>query len=237
MGYPRHLYLTFGGRFFVEEQWSGGIRLAAPAGPDGEADSAWISTAEEGVQYCADAVEAWFTSSGAMVSSQAKLDWVKLNAIDADGTYLDKSNTTLIEYPTATAPSGGSGGFDWPQITAVVSFRTDVQRGLAARGRLYVPTTTGKSLAGRIGEADCLTMATAARDLLETLRDMPQLLIGGQLAPCVVSRGVLLGPGNYGPGVARYIRRAEVGDVVDTQRRRRNELVEVYSGVAVNPDD
>nr|CRY96751.1 hypothetical protein [uncultured prokaryote] len=237
MGYPRHLYLTFGGRYFTDEIWSGGIRLASPASPNDEGDEAWTITAAEQNQYAADAVETWFTSAGAKVSGMARLDWVKLNAIDTDGSYLDKSNTNLVEYPTDTAPTGGSGAMDWPQISVCVSFRTDVSRGLAARGRLYVPAVVSKSGAGRVGAADCLTMATAAKDLLEELRDMPQLLIGGQLAPCVVSRGLRTGPDTWGPGVARYIRRSEVGDVADTQRRRRNELVEVYSGVDVDPDD
>jgi hypothetical protein len=236
MGYPRHLYLTFGGRFFDIEAWSGGIRLASPAEPNDESDDAWIQTAESQVEAAAELVRLWFVNPASNVMGTARLDWVKLNAIGEDGRYLDEGNTSLVEYPQDTAPTP-PGGFDWPQVATVVSFRTDVTRGLAARGRLYVPTAVGKSGAGRIAGADQVEMLEPMRDLLEGLRDLPQLLIGGQLAPCVVSRGRQTSPGVYGPGIARYIRRVEVGNVQDTQRRRRDQLPEVYEGLDVDPDD
>lgn len=235
MGYPTHLYLTFGGRFFDIENWSGGIRIASPATPNDEPDELWIQQAENSVAAAAELVRLWFVNPASKVMGTARLDWVKLNAIGEDGRYLDEGNTSQVEYPTATAPTP-PGGFDWPQVATVVSFRTDVTRGLANRGRLYVPTAVAKSGAGRIAGADANGMLAPMRTLLEGLRDLPQLPIGGQLAPCVVSRGRQQSPGVYGPGVARYIRRVEIGDVQDTQRRRRDQLPENYVGTAVDPD-
>lgn len=236
MGYPRHLYLTFGGRFFDIETWSGGIRLASPGEPNDEPIDLWDQTAESLVEDAAALVRAWFVTPAAKVMGTARLDWVKLNAINEDGLYANSGVTHEVVYPADTAAAGGGGGLDWPQVATVISFRTDVTRGLANRGRLYVPTAVAKSGAGRIGGSDQVGMLEPMVTLLEGLRDLPQLLIGGPLSPCVVSRGRQSSPGVYGPGVARYIRRVEVGNVQDTQRRRRDDLPEVYEGLDFDPE-
>ena len=96
------------------------------------------------------------------------------------------------------------------QITPVVSLRTN-QATRAGRGRFYAPSpAVDTQVQGRMG-------ATAQGHLADAAEDMFASLVGDGLTPVLYSRTTF---------TTNQITSLDVGDVLDTQRRRRSKLVE-----------
>lgn len=100
-----------------------------------------------------------------------------------------------------------------PQVAVVVSKRTNVAN-RSGRGRFYLPAMT-------VDAVDGGRLSIAARDLvLNAVQRMITSLKGAQVFPMIWSQGATTGIPITSWGV---------GDVFDTQRRRRNALVEARS--------
>jgi hypothetical protein len=116
-----------------------------------------------------------------------------------------------------SGPGGTHSGTQLPvQNSVVVSLRT-LQVGSAGRGRMFLPSPSSTLLAnGRVSNVAAQDIAEGAKDFMEALA-----FTGGN----VNVRPIVTG-GNF----TRYavVNRVRVGNVVDTQRRRRNRLQEVY---------
>ena len=209
--------VTLSGTMFGgAEEWSTGFFL----GNEG-ADVADAS------QLAADAIRnAWitfFTNSGSAISNAYSFTQCKIAAIGADGhTELDQ---VYYSYPT-TATVGGGGAFVNPaQCALAVTLLSGTPRGKGSKGRMYLPginmSPTGTT--GKLNSTAINTLATNVKTFFDTIDgsfDVPQQLI-------LAARGT--GPI---PGLnARndYVETIRVGDVMDTQRRRRNQLVETYT--------
>lgn len=103
-----------------------------------------------------------------------------------------------------------------PQNSAVVSLRT-LQIGAAGRGRMFLPSMTSAALSGaKIATTPQSDLADAAQTFMQDLEV--------SLAPFVVP---IVTGGNY----TKYarVKGIRVGNVMDTQRRRRNKIAEVYA--------
>lgn len=136
-------------------------------------------------------------------------------------------------YPSTAAPAGTVGAASMtqdgtstsihPYPTSVVCTLQTALAGRRHRGRFYWPGL-GLTIAGngRIGGTDVGNMAVAFADLLERIGEYA----GGPdpLRPAVVS--------TVGDEVTP-VTSVRVGDVPDTQRRRRNNLVEAYQTAPV----
>lgn len=96
------------------------------------------------------------------------------------------------------------------QCAPVVTLRTDILS-RAGRGRFYAPSLAVDAVAGG-------RMTTAARD---TLADAAEDLVQG-----LTAAGGTLVIYHRGSGTTTPVTSLDVGDVIDTQRRRRNKLVE-----------
>lgn len=225
MTYAPHLLLSFGGRLFGVEQWACNLRMLL-----GEPDAAvpvslatMTTWAEENVEDVALDVAAWFTDGQARNSSAARLDYVKLNPIGANGRYANETETILYEWASGDAPAGVTAPGE-PQNSLVVSLLTDATRGRASRGRFYPPTgtITVDSATGYIDDQVTAAVAGAALTLLNNLANMPGVDLQ---SPRVVVASDL-----GQPGPVRNVTSVAVGDVMDTQRRRRRSLVETYAG-------
>lgn len=169
-----------------------------------------------------------FLASGGGVShfcTIAELRSLELYAVGSDGHVVDvpsgPSKATLL---WTTTPRGGSGGKPVPlQDSVAVSWVTaaNTPRG---RGRIF---TAGVSSAildvdGTVASASRATLATAGAALISGLR------LGTTVGPFV--RPVVMG----NPWSTAYvIKRARVGSIFDTQKRRTNALTEVYSAADV----
>lgn len=120
-------------------------------------------------------------------------------------------------------PVGANSGTQLPpQNSVCVSLRT-LQVGSAGRGRMFLPSPSSTSLSGaRLATAAQGDVTDAAAQFLEDISYMS----GPFVQPIVTG-------GNF----TKYavVKAVKVGNVVDTQRRRRNRLSEVYLDTSVNP--
>lgn len=196
-------------------RWSVGINYGA--GPGGDL----VTTAAD--------LRAWAVDLGGSIALGAYLGPRMLSNLTAEGTvrdvtcyYYDASSPTAVAVGQATTVKVGTGSVRMPaQVSAVASLRTGLS-GRSYRGRFYWPA---------IGEtmADTLSfVAGAAPALCEEFRDFI-VDIGatgpnGTLIPVVHSATLDL---------LTAVSEVAVGSIPDTQRRRRDNLVEAYSVAAV----
>lgn len=124
-----------------------------------------------------------------------------------------------------TTPAGGSGSAPHPaQIAWTVSLRTNSPGG-SGRGRLYWPATGLTILVGSLRPAagTVTSFMTAFRDYLSALETAIDAVIDETVDLCVWSR----------VNASRaLVTKVLVGDVLDTQRRRRDELPEAYQEIS-----
>jgi hypothetical protein len=97
------------------------------------------------------------------------------------------------------------------QCAPVVSFRT-ATLSRAGRGRIYAPSPAVSVL------TDGRLTSTAAGHLADSAQAMLQALDTAGFTPVIYHRAA---------GTTTNITSIDVGDVIDTQRRRRNKLIEV----------
>jgi hypothetical protein len=203
-----HHYVQWGGTLPGGDDWSCGLRMTPVGAGTATNDPAMMT----GV---AAAIEAFHAAAGAQVGPGAKLTFSKMNAVGVDGHYL----SLLTQEHVHASVAGGGSGANTPanQIALVVTLETGFARGPAHRGRFYLPLpmiTPGSD--GRIATGSRDPVVTAAAAFLTALN--------------AVSAGAKVGVYSRKSGAAahRIVTSMSVGRVLDTQRRRRNKLVEAY---------
>lgn len=228
MTYQPHALLRFGGSWFGAEQWSCGVRIATD--DFGNTVQNWIDALEPNepggvptlLTDAREHVEAWFLRPQSYISENATLEYVSLNAIQPDGDYADPGDPHNDVFEPQDVLTGTSVIQTWPQLTTCISLRTAVTRGLATRGRMYAPSAPNAVGSGRIAATTTQDMAGSFATFVEDIATLESIALAGQPRVVVVS-------GVGAPGPMRIVTKILVGDVQDTQRRRRNELDEVYA--------
>lgn len=213
MPYAEHVRVTFRGSMPGSEIWTTNLNLDITAG-NGNSDAFLEDLAEL-------AVTIWTTFHSA--SSAGFSTVVFFERVD---TYFIGSNGRAIRQGTAApaSPVGGVGTITMPnQIAVVASLRTG-QPGRARRGRMYLPmlaqdlNTDGRWPATNRDSALALTGAM--------LNAFSGTSIGSVTFIVCVASGV-------GVGANYPVTSVQMGRVFDTQRRRRNQLVEAPASVPV----
>jgi hypothetical protein len=209
-----HIYVQWGGKLPGGEQWSCGLRLASttptqPVDPD-VVNGTGLQTSIK------NAIVAFHQSDKTNLGTGAKLSFVKTNVIDVTGHYKDPGATN--EIVLADLPGAGTSPQVFPnQVALVVTFTTNFNRGPAHSGRIYLPLFNSVlDSSGLVPAANADLVSQAADTLIASLNST-----GGQFTPAVFSRKT---------GAARHhqITGNRVGRVLDTQRRRRRSLPELY---------
>lgn len=207
--YPvEHYYLSFGGTIAGVEEWSMGLRLSAALVTN---DQLTEATALVGLS---DVLKAQWALTSNPCRNDVILSWVKYNRIGVDGKYA-KPYTNVLDLAPAVA-SGSSSATPMPlQIALVVTLETGFTRGLAHRGRIYLPGPKWPVT------APGMVLASAALDLtrdwvVSTLQAINAETNSGKL--CVYS-GVR-------EGAVREITSVSIGNYYDTMRSRRGQVVE-----------
>lgn len=205
MVYPiQHDLMVFGGSLYQTEQWSMSLRM--------EPSSDGVVPYQESLDNAAAIVSTWWTS-GAYSTSKATLEFLKLNRIGTDGKYMNPSMTYLHEYPTPLAGPVAGAGFP-AQVSLVATLTTGAVRGLAAKGRIFLPAVAAPVGAdGRIQATEATSYAQSVANLLTNLNGAPGL-------------GRVMVISNVREGAARPVTGVQVGRVYDTMRSRRTSLVE-----------
>lgn len=217
----RHLYLTFGGPLAGTEIWTTGLRFAHPEQGTGDhnvTQSEWNALVAAGpMPGILTDITTWFSSgnTGAAIGALANLSWAKLAYVSTDGHYisdppLTRDQTPVVPPVTTQLP---------PQVSYVISLRSGLVLGEANHGRMYAPPPTwAPGQNGGIATDQQVTYArTAAKTMINALTARLTPSIPG-IRPCIMS--------TVGSGTTKSVSKLGVGRVLDTQRRRRNGLVE-----------
>lgn len=205
--------ISYGG----EEEWTTGFFMGN-AGADANAPSQAV------VDAMGPLWNTFFTSAANKFGNNFQTTEIKIAQLDVDGHTVADSP----KYYTYPAPiTGGWNGSGFPPQIALVGTLVGVSpRGLASKGRMFLPGINASLDAnGRISASDRLAICTGLRVFLRGVVD----IAGEDNVPILASKGR---PGIIPtPGVSHEIISVRVGNVYDTQRRRRNALVEAYSTV------
>lgn len=213
--------------FAGTEEWSTGFFMG----------SATADAADPGSTTAAAIAPFWttfFQAATSRIATTYKTDSIKVSQLETDGD-VDLDMIDIYDYPSAIA-GVQSGAVFPPQITLAATLTSDFQRGLAAKGRMYLPgvqavVNTGT---GKISTTDAAGIATNLKTFFDAVNgsiDIPGTVI-------LASKGRKLngpGPGEYSyiGGRSASVTGLRVGDVFDTQRRRRGDLAEAYSAVVL----
>jgi len=186
-----------------------GVHVANPSGTTDEAASTWsdaLNLMWNGVAAPADSIKQLFTTRLAIDLSFA----VQLS--DADGHQVQKVENT--ETLTGTSVDNDMP----PQVAVAVSLRTGTPT-RKGRGRFFLPSPSVVA-----GAADG-TVDSAAQDAMSVAAAAALTLLNtAGYQPIVFHRDTVSGTD------VLFVR---VGSVFDTQRRRRNRVVESYIQTAI----
>ena len=207
--------LSIGGRLGATERWT----INPAFDPEWESSAAaWDQEAGEAMVIAAAGV-----TPGAQILS-ALSSAANISTFRLEGRNDDHSLAGVAEYILPT-PYAGSGAPSKPaQSAMVLSLRTNTP-GASGRGRLFLPAinvpldTTTLRLSTVTTGALLPNVVSYLRGVQDAMRDAGDFFPWTSLNLCVVSRST---------GQRPLVNRIQIGDVIDVQRRRRDEIRETY---------
>lgn len=202
-----------GDSFNQQEIWTTGFYMAPNFGS--------ATLAGDLAQKIAPAWQTFFTSAGSSVSNKYRTLSIKANLVGTDGKQITNPTQEYF-YPAPIVGANAAAPLP-PQITLVASLRTTLPRGLATHGRMYLPgINAGVDADARIAGGTRTTIAAGFQTFLNAVN------------------AIGVGGGNFvhvasfkGTGIDRPVTKLLLGDLYDTQRRRKNALTEQYTTVPV----
>lgn len=222
------LKLTFGGfQADAQDIWTCGLNLAITHGEAAQiipenAVNAFNAYADDIDADIVDIFSSYIRTPDMDVPVGATLNWIKLAVIGNDGQYIADSKVWEVS---------GVTGADLkpyvPQVSLVMTLASNKRADPGKYSRFYLPTSspTGDSNYRPVFLAD---KAERTAMLIETLqRRVSGGLIDYEIYPAAVTSSPKH-EGDYLP-----ITRVRVGNVFDTQRRRRNKISEAYTEAEV----
>lgn len=161
----------------------------------------------------------WSTSTH-HIPAAATLQYLKVNNIGADGKYVDKANTNRHDYSSV---AGGAASTGAPAYVGLVgTWETGNARGLAHRGRMYLPNSALSCTGNEV--------STTVRDAVRSdYVALFAVLCTHFAAGANSAVGVVASSKN---GSFHIITGVSVDTVVDVQRRRKNATKGTRSTVA-----
>lgn len=178
---------------------------------------------------------AWFNQTA--ISAYAQGFWLKVFAIGPDGKAIappgfSQGSPCLLTWTEASRLNGNGSSNTLPLQCSVVASHRTAQTGKKGRGRQFLPAIDQNSItAGGRLTSDARTACLNAQVAALEAASMDGTLTNPFVYPSVISSG-----SGSPSGLTRYavINGVRVGDVIDTQRRRRNRLVESYASADVS---
>lgn len=264
MAGEKHLLLTFRGHpvYNAAESWQFGIRLALWQGqPDqnvGTLPNNWVveGVQEEREEPGLGTVYTQFSVAGSAGAQFAPDDYLQDYAVPAAKAFIGFAgrfsnqvsftearmyaigdNGRVVQSVLGPARAGVylnpaqagqvTGSPLPPQNTVAASLRTQ-RAGRRGRGRIYLPYLSNSSLnsSGGIGSTVVDSLRNGVDNLLEELATNTNQTTNWSVRPIVTGSPWQ----SYG-----IITQVEVGDRIDTQRRRRRQIKETYSSAPVTP--
>jgi hypothetical protein len=152
-------------------------------------------------------------------SNKVQLHTIKASPIASDGSVVG-GMTTLLTW-TSSFTGGSESGNPLPFENSVVASWNTPVIGPKGRGRIYWPVMSASQL-NSDGRLDSTTQAGFLADVVSMLEGF---VITGGVGHSEWALPIVTGGDYTKYGVITGVR---VGDVIDTQRRRRRQLVETY---------
>lgn len=220
-----HLLINYHGELPGGEEWSVGFRTIA-AQPD-------PSELQTYAQYAADC---WQISANiangfnAMNPVGVTMTGCTVRQIDING------KTVTVAEAAPQAPSGGTvANPQCPNQTAVTVSLLTAKAGRSYRGRVYLPVLAPGTLTsfGRISGGDVTFLGQFMTALTGLLVGVAGVVNPPAVAPAALFRLAVQSKTSGQP--AAPITSCKIGDVMDTQRRRRDKLIEAYTTFPVPP--
>lgn len=215
----RLLKLTWGGTVAGSDVWTNQLHITPG---DGEPlDQQTVFDAIDLSGTIKDLIRTAYTGTGGIARYET-LDWVKLSMIDENGLLVGEPK--YYDYPT---PVAGTSTFNVPpQDSIVLTLTTNVARGLAYKGRIFLPAGFAdvQGTDGRLTPAAVSSLVARFKTMFDGLQQYLALVPEGAVA--VVASDVRQGATHNITGI-------QIGNLVDTQRRRRNRLDETYTGAQI----
>lgn len=213
-----------GTAFNGAEEWSTGFNI-------GEVDADATMPDQALADLVRDEWRAFMIKADSNISAVYEATLVKVSSIGVDG----KSNAADTVYANFPVVTKGVNGERHPaQIALVATLLGVPARGVASKGRMYLPGVfAGVGLDGKISAPTPLNIATNLRTMLFNIAasnvtpNVPMLASPGSVNKDGTPRLGGSGPKNS------QITAVKVGNVFDTQRRRRNAFSEAYVTVQV----
>jgi len=210
----RIVKVTLSGTMFGgAEIWSTGFYLGSET-----ADASPITA--QGMADVSFAWETFFKAASSEISSKYTYNQLKMHVVNNDGKTL--ADSAQYHSPATAAVGGYVGAALPPQIAVVATLANSMPRGLATKGRMFLPGVASTiDTTGHIPTASTTAIATNLKTFFDAIHndaDTP-----GNLMLASVGRGPL-----HTDGAIRKVDTVRVGNVFDTQRRRRNALTETY---------
>lgn len=195
---------VFGSIQNPKEIWSWGFQLGGFAAPN--------PTQYEQIEQ---RIEQLHGDANAKIGNKAFLLSVKFSEVGADGLVI--GNPYVVEPINPIPGGGGASPYPW-QVSVGVGLRTR-QRGPSKRGRFYLPAPTVpiSDTDGTISVGNVGTITGAVGDALYDINQIAKQQAGVVGIVVASSRGY-----------NTVVKDVSVGQVLDTQRRRRGELEEAY---------
>lgn len=217
---PTHRVTFAGTTMTTGEEWATGFWL----GP-------MFGAVDPPTQAEADALktlwQTFFTAASSKFWNGCKTEYVKVSLVGTDGK-ANPENTKFSYYSPVISGASTDTGIMPPQVSLVATLTSTKARGYASKGRMYLPGNNAPiSSDGKINTTTVNAIAANLKTLLDGVNahaDIPWPVILNS----ALSAGI---PGH--PAAIEPVIGAKIGNVYDTQRRRRNQLQEVYSVVTL----
>lgn len=207
-----HILLQFSGTLPGGEVWSFGLRSDTVAAGITQAQLQTIA------DNCEDAYSAFHAVAANSMGNGVLFDLVTARVITTIGL------TRMQAEASPTSPVAGSGSTTYPnQVATVVTLLTSAA-GRRGRGRVYLA-----SLGGTIGATG--RMSTTKRSSLVTSFASTVDVVNSNLSAVTAGSKVAV-QSQVVPSAAKVVS-VRVGDVLDTQRRRRDAMVESYASAPI----
>jgi hypothetical protein len=200
------------------EVWTTGFWAGSPGGdaPD---------PTDLGAEMIADEWQTFFTAVAVKISYLFTTQTIKITPYSAGGV-IDQAKIKSYSYPAAIGGAHAGAG-NPPQCAVVATLVAGSGIGNGGKGRMFLPGIgTGIDTTGHLPTGDCNSIASALATFFANVNasfDAPGLAINA--AKTSATTGML--------AINRELTHVKVGNVFDTQRRRRNALAEAYSTDAI----
>lgn len=221
--YPKpFLRITFGGTIYGEQDiWSCGINFAKRSEGENPYPPEWFDRAQEVSDEIDVNVSNWFTDTDMYISQHASLTWVKAAWIGTDGLYLADAGVTDI----GPGVLGSANSSPAPQLSTAITFETTRRRAPGKHGRIFppmnIPAITEN---GHVASYAADAMAVRTAEFLTDIQRSLDVVYNDSLVPIVASQKT---------DDHQEIIYVKVGDVIDTQRTRRNAFNEKYTSKVI----